>query len=240
MPEDDHPKTCSKSKQAVEDEPGTLPPTTEHNLVTGDASNKTNPTTNTTTLGPTTAAATTAATANGDNSTSQGSSRTTETVWRTLFSPTNTAEEAAIGNKETERSESERSESDKEQDPTDRNNSNNNTATMVTAAATSPFDAELQDILERLCKFDLNCTPPHNIVEGLTNRGYFTWDNLQMMDDAEIDALYKIDGTRRVPLLGNTSTKLRKLVDFVDENRVNNVPDCFLTSTYNPENLKEY
>jgi len=61
-----------------------------------------------------------------------------------------------------------------------------------------------------------------------------------MMDDAEIDALYKIDGTRRIPLLGNTPTKLRKLLDFVDENRVNNVPDCFITSTYNPENLKEY
>jgi len=100
MPGDANRKTRSKSKQAVEDEAGNIPPTKDHNLVTGDASNKTNPPTTTTTTGPTTAAAA-VATADGDNSTSQGSSRTNETVRRTLFSPANTADEAAIDNQET-------------------------------------------------------------------------------------------------------------------------------------------
>ena len=108
------------------------------------------------------------------------------------------------------------------------------------STSSNSFDTELKDILERVCEFDLNCTPPHDIVEGLSNRGCFTWNNLQIMDDAEIDALFKMNGTRRVPLLGNTSTKIRKLLDFVDDNRVNNVPDSFLTSTYTPENLMEY
>ena len=77
MPGDDHPKTRSRSRQAVDEEVGTLPSSTDHNLVTGEASNKTNPTTTTTTTGPTTAAA---AANDGDNSTSLGSYRTNETV----------------------------------------------------------------------------------------------------------------------------------------------------------------
>ena len=72
------------------------------NLVTGLASNETNSEITTTT----TATATTAAAIDVDVRTSPGSSRTNETVRRTLFSPANTADEAAIDNEKTEQSES--------------------------------------------------------------------------------------------------------------------------------------
>ena len=66
MPGEARPKTCSqRSKQAVEDDGATISPTTDSDLVTGDASNKTAPTANTTTTGPTAAAAAAAATIDG-------------------------------------------------------------------------------------------------------------------------------------------------------------------------------
>ena len=68
MPADDHPKTRSKSKQAVDAVAATL--TTDPNLVTGEASNKTNSPTNTTTTD--TAAAKAAATDGDNSSTSPG------------------------------------------------------------------------------------------------------------------------------------------------------------------------
>ena len=103
-----------------------------------------------------------------------------------------------------------------------------------------PFDAELQDILERVLKLDLNCTPLHDIAVGLANYGCFTWNDLQLMDDNDINGLFKNDGNRRVPLLGNSTKKLRNLLEFTDLNRDLGISDPYLASTYTAENFLEY
>ena len=136
------PQTRSQSnRQAVEEEeitPYTINDPAS-NLVTGNASNETNPTTNTNTNTTTAAAAATAAAAidvdvDVDVSIGPGSSRAvTTTAQRTLFpSAESTAAEATIGNEETEQATE-----NKKQEPTSQTNSNNNTATM----SASPFDA---------------------------------------------------------------------------------------------------
>ena len=115
-------------------------------------------------------------------------------------------------------------------EPTDRNNSNTNTATM--ARTTSPFDAELQDILNRVLNVDLSCTPPQDVVEGLANDGCFTWILLQSMAPTDINSLYKLAGNSHVPLMGHSVQLLRKFLEHVEDNRINNVPDPFLTTTH--------
>ena len=103
-----------------------IPPTTNPNLVTGDASNKIySPTTATT--NETTPAAAAAAAIDGEiSSTRPGLYRATENTHRAIFPPTNTADEAAIGNDETEQSKSDVEPNDaSDADPNDQHNSNN-------------------------------------------------------------------------------------------------------------------
>ena len=61
--------------------------------------------------------------------------------------------------------------------------------------AASPFDADLQDILTRVVNVNLSCTPPPDVVEGLTNDGCFTWISLQSMAPTNINSLYKLPAT---------------------------------------------
>ena len=70
-------------------------------------------------------------------------------------------------------------------------------ATTISANA---FGADLQDILSRVLELDLNSTPPHAIVEGLTHDGCFTWKALQRMGSTDIAGLSKKSGQARVPL----------------------------------------
>ena len=209
MPADDHPKTRFETSRQ------TVSTNDESNLVPGQASNENNPKTTTTT---TDTAAAAAAANDGDNSTSLGSSRTNETVRRTLFSTTNTADEAAIGNKETESSESDEEQEPHDAfdtDPNDQHPSNNNTAIMpATTISAIAFDADLQDILSRVLEIDLNSTPPHDIVEGLTHYGCFTWKALRRMGSRDIAGLSKKSGQTQVPLMGYSLRQLAKFYEF--------------------------
>ena len=227
MPGDDHPKTRSRSQQAVDEAAGTLPSTTDPNLVTGEASNKTNSPTTTPTDATATAAA--AATTDGDNSTSLGSSRTNETVRRTLFSPANTADEAAIDNQETEKGES-------DDEPTDHYNSTTNTATM----SASPFDTDLRDILTRVLNLDITTTPPPDIVEGLAHHGTFSWIDFVTIDPLDIAHFSKQAGPSRVPLFGFQTRVLTNLILFIGDNKSNRVPDALTASTYTEDNFDDF
>ena len=225
------PKTRSQhSKQAVENEAATIPPTTnDPNLITGNASNK----------------KILRQILQQPKQRQQQQQQSTVKIVQVLDLPVTPRPHNEFSFLQpilqTQRltTTTEQSDSDEEQEPIEHNHSNkNNTATMLTAA--SLFDADLQDILNRVLKFDLKCTPPHDIVDGLTNYGCFTWNDLQVMDITNINDLYKNAGNSRVPFMGNSTKKLSKLLDFVEDNRVNNVPDTFLPSTYTPENLQEY
>ena len=160
-----------------------------------------------------------------------------------MFSPPDTADEAAIGNDGT------RSESDKEQEPiddsdaepNDQHNSINNTAIMpATTISANAFDANLQDILSRVLELDLNSTPPHGIVEGLTYYGCFTWKALRCMGSTDIAGLSKKSGQTRVPLMGYSLWQLAKFNEFYKYNVDNNVTDHVLAAIFTLANFVEF